>query len=102
VLANEPVPILDQQDEQVEDLWLDGYSAVAAPNFVGVRVDQAIVDPKDHRLALPAEHRPAGRRLSLVPWLNGQGPTAKIQALSNKNPGSLQAAIPGLAQCGGW
>src|SRR5688572_6964302 len=44
VLGDDPVPVFEQLDQEVEDLWLDGHGGAATANLVGVRVDRAAID----------------------------------------------------------
>src|SRR5262249_22737447 len=50
VLGDKPVAVLDQQDQQVEDLGLDGHNLAIAPNLISTDIDQTVVDAKDHWL----------------------------------------------------
>src|SRR5262245_43409949 len=52
VLCDQPIPVLEQQDQQIQDLRLHRYGPAVPPHFEGVGVDKALIDAKDHRRCL--------------------------------------------------
>ena len=48
VLADDPIPILDQQAQQIEHLWLDVHRRVPATQLKQQRIEMISAELKDH------------------------------------------------------